>query len=121
MEVFFLQSLIQFSLKGAFHPETHVYEPEDIKDLIEFAQERGIRIIAEFDTPSHCNSWKLGYPEIFLNCKYFGSSEKVASSLDITKERTFEFISNLYDEIFEVFPDEMIHLGGDEAELDYCW
>ena len=41
--------------------------------------------------------------------------------LDISKSSTFEFLSEFFNEIFETFPDEQIHLGGDEVALDTCW
>ena len=39
------------SYKGAYEPYTHVYDHDDIAEVIEFARQRGIRVIAEFDTP----------------------------------------------------------------------
>ncbi|CAF2830973.1 unnamed protein product [Rotaria sp. Silwood2] len=46
---------LQMSSKGAYK-ELHIYSQNDIKDIIEFAPERGIRIFVEFDTPSHTRS-----------------------------------------------------------------
>ena len=48
---FVSQEFPQLHKEGAFHPKTHVYDPDDVKDIIQYAKFRGIRVMPEFDTP----------------------------------------------------------------------
>ena len=43
-------------LQGAYDPNNHVYTQEDVQEIVEFARERGVRVVAEFDTPGESPS-----------------------------------------------------------------
>jgi hexosaminidase len=96
------------------------YTQEQIKEIVAYARDRGIRIIPEFDMPGHSTSWMVGYPELAgapgpyqLARKYDGSGPSPA--FDPTREEIYEFIDSFVGEMTELFPDEYFHIGGDEV------
>lgn len=94
------------------------YTQEDVKEVVKYATERRIMVIPEIEMPGHSVAVLACYPE--LGCvgqgyevrKDWGISDDV---LCIGKEKTFEFLENVLDEVCELFPSEYIHIGGDEA------
>ena len=60
-----------FRVESKVFPKLHeigsngdYYTQEDIKEVIKYAAERGIRVIPEFDLPGHSKSWQIAYPEL---------------------------------------------------------
>jgi hexosaminidase len=106
--------------KGAYDPYTHVYSQEDIAEIIEFARLRGIRVIPEFDTPGHSESWGPGQPGLLTPCYKDGKPTGNFGPIDPTKQSTFDFLKGFMKELTEVFPDKYTHLGGDEVSFS-CW
>jgi hexosaminidase len=95
------------------------YTQEEIRGIIEYAAERGIRVVPEFDIPGHATSWLVGYPELgSLPGPYVIERDPgiFDPTLDPTKETTYEFMAVFMEEMAGLFPDDYIHIGGDENE-----
>jgi hexosaminidase len=103
--------------KGAYH-DSMIYSQQDVAKVIEYARHRGIRVLAEFDTPGHTRSWGASHPEILTECgdPYAGKLGPINPIAD----EAYDFVFNLFEEIVEVFPDNYTHLGGDEVGFE-CW
>jgi len=95
------------------------YTQDQVREIIAYARERGIRVMPEFDIPGHATSWLVGYPEL-------GSApgpykiERAAGifepALDPTREQTYKFLEVFFGEMAALFPDAYLHIGGDENE-----
>ncbi|CAK9298805.1 unnamed protein product [Gordionus sp. m RMFG-2023] len=117
----------ELSKKGAYTPHM-IYTKDDIKDLIEFARLRGIRIIPELDTPAHTYSWGKSHPEILTPCYGDGHTPETANypfhasreNLNPLNPATFNLTRRLLKEISQLFPDKFFHAGMDEVFPD-CW
>ncbi|XP_053973335.1 beta-hexosaminidase subunit alpha-like [Hylaeus volcanicus] len=113
-------SFPELSAKGAYHPSM-VYTLNDIQQIVDYARLRGIRVMPEFDTPGHTRSWGLAYPELLTPCyDSTGRPNGKLGPMNPTHHGLYDFLRNLFAEIVQVFPDQYVHLGGDEVPFD-CW
>ena len=96
------------------------YTHYQIKDIVEYASNLGIRVVPEFDVPGHASALLTAYPELGSKSGYPYEIERNAGifdpTLDPTKDETYIFLENLFTEIAPLFPDAYFHIGGDENE-----
>ena len=94
------------------------YTQEEIKDVVAYAQKRYVTVIPEIDLPGHMLAALAAYPE--LGCT--GGPYEVGTRWGIYddvlcagNDKIYSFIENIMDEVFQLFPGEFIHIGGDEC------
>ena len=97
----------------------YYFTQEQIKDIVKYADQKGIRVYPEFDVPGHATAILTAYPE-FASQKGPYSIERKAGvfdpTLDPTNPETYTFLSSLFEEMSSLFKDEYFHIGGDENE-----
>jgi len=116
-----------FRVESKVYPKLHeiggdgqYYSQEQIKDVVTYASNLGIRVVPEFDVPGHATAILSAYPKL-------GSIEGATytvernsgifnPTLDPSNDKTYAFLDNLFTEIAPLFPDEYFHIGGDENE-----
>jgi hexosaminidase len=94
------------------------YTQKQIAEVIEYARDRGIRVVPEFDMPCHTTSWFVGYPELASGPGPYQIQTRWGIfdyAMDPTRESTFEFLDRFLGEMTALFPDAYFHIGGDEC------
>jgi hexosaminidase len=94
------------------------YTQADVKEIIEYARDRGIRVMPEFDMPGHATAWFVGYPQIASGAGPYKIEREWGvfdPAMDPTREETYKFLEKLLAEMTALFPDQFFHIGGDEV------
>jgi hexosaminidase len=95
------------------------YTQEQIREIIAYARERGIRVVPEFDIPGHSTSWLVGHPELGSAPGPYTIERRPGifePALDPTREDVYKFLDTFLGEMAALFQDDYLHIGGDENE-----
>ncbi len=114
-----------FRMESKVFPKLHkkgsegkYYTQQEVKDVVEYARNRGIRVVPEFDMPGHTTAWLVAYPELASKpgpYKIERSWGVFDPCMDPTQENTYSFLDSFIGEMAGLFPDEYFHIGGDEV------
>ena len=113
-----------FRIESKTHPELHergsdglYFTQDEIREIIAYAADRGIRVVPEFDIPGHATSWVVSHPELasapgpYEIERRWGIFDPV---LDPTNEQVYALLADVLGEMAALFPDPYFHIGGDE-------
>jgi hexosaminidase len=114
-----------FRIESKRFPELHrqgsdgrYFTQDEVREIIAYAADRGIRVVPEFDMPGHTTSWFVGYPHLasapgpYTIERAWGVFDP---TMDPTREETYEFVDRFVEEMAGLFPDPYFHIGGDEV------
>jgi len=94
------------------------YTQEEARDVVRYARDRGIRVVPEFEMPGHSTAWLVAYPELSSGKPPAGIRREFGIAdyaIDPTREETYKFLTSFLAEMAEIFPDQYMHIGGDET------
>ncbi len=97
------------------------YTQEQIKDIISYAQQRHITIVPEIEMPGHASAAIAAYPwlgtigELTEVPVVFG---KLPDSFNVADARVYAFLEDVLDEVMALFPENIVHIGGDEVRFE---
>ncbi|MGF1693393.1 beta-N-acetylhexosaminidase [Photobacterium kagoshimensis] len=95
------------------------YSKDDVRELIQYASDRGITIIPEIDIPGHCRAAIKSLPHLLLDVNdqsQYNSAQNYSDNiLSAALPGTYEFIATVLQEVAELFPAPYVHIGGDEV------
>jgi len=94
------------------------YTQDEIRELIAYARDRGIRVVPEFDMPGPSTAGFVGHPELASGPGPYEIERKWGvfdPAMDPTNEKTYKFLDELVGEMTKLFPDHYFHIGGDEV------
>ena len=94
------------------------YSQDEIREIVAYAESRGITIVPEIEMPGHSNAALASYP--WLSCTGGPFTVPIGGGVfeDVYcagKESTFQFMQDVLTEVVDLFPSKYIHIGGDEC------
>lgn len=108
----------EFPLLTKLGSDGEFYTQEQVREVIAYARDRGIRVVPEFDMPGHSTAWFVGYPDLasapgpYQIERQWGIFDP---AMDPTRESTYKFLDKFIGEMARLFPDDFFHIGGDEV------
>ena len=104
-----------------FTPYGGYYTQAEAREIVEYAAMRHITVVPEIDMPGHMLAALASYPE--LGCTggpyqvghYWGVYKDV---LCVGNPRVYQFVEDVLTELMDIFPSEVIHIGGDETPTE---
>jgi len=115
-----------FRVESKTYPRLHevgsdglYYTQQEIRDVIAYAGDRGIRVVPEFDVPGHATSWLVAYPDLASGAAPVSVERKWGIFYPVmnpAREVTYSLLDSLFGEMAQLFPDQFFHIGGDEIE-----
>jgi len=104
--------------KKAFPNYKMYYSQKEIREIVRYAEDRGITVVPEIEIPGHAYASILAYPWLGATSKREGKGIR-GDLYNVTDPEVEVFLQNVMNEIINLFPSKIVHIGGDEANYTY--
>ncbi|MCH4551748.1 beta-N-acetylhexosaminidase [Aestuariibaculum lutulentum] len=107
--------------KTSGEPHGGFYTQEQIRDIVAYAAERNIKIVPEFEMPGHSSAAIAAYTWLGTKGEDIDVPVKFGrhyDNYDVSKPETIQFVKDVLLELFDLFPSDVIHIGGDEVPYE---
>lgn len=102
-------------------PHGGFYTQEDLREIVRYASERHIDIVPEITVPGHITAACAAYPWLGTSGKQVKVSPKFGAhynAINAANPKVYQFLSDVFDELIDIFPYPIIHIGGDEVRYN---
>lgn len=111
------------------HTASQVYTADEVRDLVRYAIVRGVKVLPELDTPAHIgHGWewgpRYGLGDLVLCLDKLPWEDYCyqppCGLINPANDRVYPILADLYRDLADLFPTDMMHMGGDEVIMK-CW
>lgn len=98
------------------------YTQKEIKEIVAYAAARNITIVPEIEMPGHSIAALAAYPN--LSCTQVPQQvipggiypKGIQANYCAGNDSVFIFLQSILEEVMQLFPSKLIHIGGDEVD-----
>ena len=113
---------VRSSTNGDGKPQKGFYTQDELRGLVQYANERNITIIPEIEMPGHTVAALAAYPGLSCPTADAPTTARTTPGLDshilcMGNDSVYTFIDDVIGEVAGIFPGDYIHIGGDAAPL----
>ncbi|OHU96054.1 hypothetical protein BIW53_08720 [Pseudoalteromonas byunsanensis] len=108
-----------FPLLTQMASDGQYYTQQQVREVVNYAALHGIRVVPEFGMPGHASAIAVAYPQLMSEVKDYDMQRHwgvFKPLLDVSKPQVYEFIETLFAQVATLFPDQYVHIGGDEVD-----
>lgn len=98
--------------------ERNYYTQDEIKEIVQYAADRGIKVVPEIEVPGHASASIYAYPWVGTSSKKAGTAV-LGDLYNVTDPAVEKFLQDVLDEVVALFPSKIVHIGGDEANYTH--